>query len=46
MLKSVRFDPAALQDAEEADWYAERSVRASIRFLDELDRTIDLFATE
>ena len=45
MRRSVRFHPAALQDADEAAaWYAERSVRASIRFLDELDRLIDLIA--
>jgi plasmid stabilization system protein ParE len=43
MQRSVRFHPAALQDAEEAAaWYAERSVRAAARFLDELDRLIDL----
>ena len=45
MSKSVRFHPAALQDAEEsAAWYADRSVRAAVRFLDELDRLIDLIA--
>jgi plasmid stabilization system protein ParE len=45
MPRSVRFHPAALQDAEEAaGWYAERSVRAAVRFLDELDRLIDLIA--
>ena len=45
MRRSVRFHPAALQDADEAAvWYAERSVRAAIRFLDELDRLIDLIA--
>ena len=45
MPRSVRFHPAALQDADEAaEWYAERSVRAAIRFLDELDRLIDLIA--
>lgn len=45
MRRSVRFHPAALQDAEEAAaWYAERSVRAAARFLDELDRLIDLIA--
>jgi plasmid stabilization system protein ParE len=43
MPRSVRFHPAALQDAEEAaGWYAERSARAAVRFLDELDRLIDL----
>ena len=45
MQRSVRFHPAALQDAEgAAAWYAERSVRAAVRFLDELDRLIDLIA--
>jgi plasmid stabilization system protein ParE len=45
MGRFVRFHPAALQDAEEAvAWYAERSVRAALRFLDELDRLIDLVA--
>jgi plasmid stabilization system protein ParE len=45
MRRSVRFHPAALQDAgEAAAWYAERSVRAAVRFLDELDRLIDLIA--
>jgi plasmid stabilization system protein ParE len=41
----VRFHPAALRDAgEAAAWYAERSVRAAVRFLDELDRLIDFIA--
>ncbi len=41
----VRFHPAALEDAEEAAaWYAERSVRAAVRFLDELDRVIDVIS--
>ena len=45
MRRSVRFHPAAQQDADEAAaWYAERSVRAAVRFLDELDRLIDLIA--
>jgi plasmid stabilization system protein ParE len=45
MRRSVRFHPAAQQDADEAAaWYAERSVRAAVRFLDELDRVIDLIA--
>jgi plasmid stabilization system protein ParE len=45
MRRSIRFHPAALQDANEAAaWYAERSVRAAVRFLDELDRLIDLIA--
>ncbi|MBZ5582197.1 MAG: type II toxin-antitoxin system RelE/ParE family toxin [Acidobacteriia bacterium] len=45
MRRSVRFHPAASQDAEEAAaWYAERSVRAAVRFLDELGRLIDLIA--
>ncbi len=35
-----------MQDAgDAAEWYAERSIRASIRFLDELDRLIDLIAS-
>ena len=45
MRRSVSFHPAAQQDAEEAAaWYAERSVRAAVRFLDELDRVIELIA--
>ena len=45
MQRSVRFHPAALQDADEAAaWYAERSLRAAVRFLDELDRLIDVIA--
>jgi plasmid stabilization system protein ParE len=45
MPTSVRFHPAALQDAAAAAvWYAERSVRAAVRFLDELDRLIDRIA--
>jgi plasmid stabilization system protein ParE len=41
----VRFHPAAMQDAEDAAaWYADRSVRAAARFLDELDRLVDLIA--
>jgi len=45
MRRSVRFHPAARQDADEAAaWYAERSLRAAVRFLDELDRLIDLIA--
>jgi plasmid stabilization system protein ParE len=45
MRRSVSFHPAAQQDAEDAaGWYAERSVRAAVRFLDELDRVIDLIA--
>uniref|UniRef100_Q01SN4 Plasmid stabilization system n=1 Tax=Solibacter usitatus (strain Ellin6076) TaxID=234267 RepID=Q01SN4_SOLUE len=45
MQRSVRFHPAALRDADEAAaWYAERSVRAAARFLDELDRLIDLIS--
>ena len=45
MRRSVSFHPAAQQDADDAAaWYAERSVRAAVRFLDELDRVIDLIA--
>jgi len=45
MRRSVSVHPAAQQDADEAvAWYAERSVRAAVRFLDELDRVIDLLA--
>ena len=45
MRHSVRFHPAAVEDAEKAAaWYAERSIRAAIRFLDELDRMVDLIA--
>ena len=46
MQRSVSFHPAAQQDADEAAaWYAERSVRSVVRFLDELDRVIDLIAS-
>jgi plasmid stabilization system protein ParE len=45
MQRSVRFHPAALQDADEAGaWYAERSLRAAVRFLDEWERLIDVIA--
>jgi plasmid stabilization system protein ParE len=45
MRRSVRFHPAALQDADDAAaWYAERSSRAANRFLGELERLIDLIA--
>ncbi len=45
MQRSVSFHPAAQQDADDAAaWYAERSVRAAVRFLDELERVIDLIA--
>ncbi len=45
MRRAVRFHPAALKDANEAAaWYGERSVPAAVRFLDELDRPIDLIA--
>jgi plasmid stabilization system protein ParE len=45
MRRSVGFHPAAQQDADEAAaWYAERSVRAAVRFLDELDRVTELIA--
>jgi len=45
MRRSVSFHPEAQQDAEEAAaWYAERSVRAAVRFLDELDRVVGLVA--
>jgi hypothetical protein len=34
-----------MQDAQEAAaWYADRSVRAAVRFLDELDRLVDPIA--
>lgn len=37
MPRNVRFHPAAIEDAREAAaWYADRSVRAAIRFLDRL----------
>jgi len=43
MVRSIRFHPVTLQDADEAAaWYAVRSVRAATRFLEELDRLIDL----
>jgi len=45
MPRAIRFHPAALQDAHEAAaWYADRSGRVAIRFLDELDRLIELVA--
>jgi plasmid stabilization system protein ParE len=45
MRRSVRLHPAAQRDAAEAAaWYAERSGRAAVRFLDELDRLIDVIA--
>ena len=45
MRRSVSFHPAARQDADEAAaCYAERSVRAAVRFLDELERVIELIA--
>ena len=45
MRTSVSFHPAAQQDADDAaGWYAERTVRAAVRFLDELDRVIELVA--
>jgi plasmid stabilization system protein ParE len=47
MQRAVRFHPAAVQDAEEAvAWYAERSPRTADRFLDELERIIDLITAE
>jgi len=45
MPRSVHFHPEAMRDADEAAaWYAERSIRAAARFLDELDRLIELIA--
>jgi plasmid stabilization system protein ParE len=45
MPRSVSFHPAAQQDADEAvAWYAERSVRAAVRFLGELDRVVGLIS--
>ena len=45
MQSSVRFHPAALEDAgEAAAWYAEQSFRAAVRFPDELDRLIAVIA--
>ena len=42
MPKSVRFHPAALQDAEEAAaWLRRAKCSGGSRFLDELDRLID-----
>jgi plasmid stabilization system protein ParE len=39
--KILRIHPEALQEATAAtDWYAERSVRAAERFLDELDQAV------
>src|SRR5262249_61070817 len=43
--RSVLFQPSAVHDADEATaWYAERTIRAAVRFLDELDRLIDLIS--
>src|SRR5689334_2005124 len=45
MRRSVRFHPGALQDADgAAGWYAERSIRTGLRFLNELERLIDVIA--
>lgn len=45
MRRPVRLHPAALRDTDEAAaWYAERSLRAAQRFLDELDQLIDAIA--
>lgn len=47
MLRSSYLHPAALTDIEEAaSWYAERSVRATDRFLDELDRVLEQVSAE
>jgi plasmid stabilization system protein ParE len=43
MPRSVTFHPGALRDAEDATtWYAQRSIRTADRFLDELDRLVEL----
>src|SRR4051812_4812573 len=45
MRRPVGLHPDAIQDADQAAaWYAERSVRATVRFLDELDRVVVLIA--
>jgi plasmid stabilization system protein ParE len=45
MPTAVRFHPAAVRDAEDAvEWYAERSLRTAGRFLDEMDRLVELIA--
>ena len=45
MHREVRFHPAAVEDAvQAAGWYARRSERTATRFLDELDRVVDLVA--
>jgi|ERR1035441_435947 plasmid stabilization system protein ParE len=45
MPTAVSFHPAAVRDAEEAvTWYAQRSLRTADRFLDELDRLVELIA--
>jgi plasmid stabilization system protein ParE len=47
MQHRVRFHPAAVEDAEGgAAWYARRSPRTAERFLDELDRVIDVIAAD
>lgn len=44
-IDSLRIHPAALEEAVAAtDWYAQRSRRAALRFLEELDRAIDQIA--
>jgi plasmid stabilization system protein ParE len=43
--RTVRIHPAALEEASVAtNWYAERSLRAAERFLDELDQAIERIA--
>jgi plasmid stabilization system protein ParE len=45
MPRTVSLHPDAQQDIDaSAAWYAERSARAAIRFLDELDHLIDRIA--
>jgi toxin ParE1/3/4 len=46
MPRQIRFHPAALQDAEGATaWYGARSTRSAARFLEELDRLLEVVAT-
>lgn len=45
MPRSVRFHPAAVEDAEAAvAWYAERSPAIADRFLQEFERLMDLIS--
>jgi plasmid stabilization system protein ParE len=45
LIRSIRFHPSAVQDAEAAvEWYAERSGRAAALFIAELEVVIGRIA--